>query len=180
MNPFPTISAKKTFWKQTTLITLFNSKSGFVDSSLKATQRALPSFLFAVQRVEVHARSSRRHSRLSIEEDCRFRELQGTMDAVYSDLCKRAEVKYTPVITKEEEDRLWEAKELGTDTPKQLLQAVFFHVGKVLCLCGGVEQRGYLSFKGNMVQIIMCKLKMARKTTAARILKLNTKLFQSV
>ena len=55
------------------------------------------------------------------KKDWRFRELWGTMEAVYCDFCKRAEVKHTPVITKEEENRLWEMKELGTDTPKQLL-----------------------------------------------------------
>ena len=62
-----------------------------------------------------------------LKKDWRFRELQGTMEAVYSDLRKKgigAEVKHTPVITKEEEDRLWDAKELGTDTPKQLLHSM--------------------------------------------------------
>ena len=31
---------------------------------------------------------------------------------------------------------------MGTDTPKQLLNTVFFYVGKIFCLRGGVEQRG--------------------------------------
>ena len=51
-------------------------------------------------------------------------------------------MKHTPIITKEEEDQLWKSKEMGTNTPKQLLQAVFFYAGKVFCLRGGIEQRG--------------------------------------
>ena len=79
------------------------------------------------------------------KNDWRFRELRGTMERIFSDLRKQgvgAEMKHTPIITKEEEDQLWKAKEMGTETPKQLLQAVFFYVGKVFCLRGGVEQRG--------------------------------------
>ena len=55
------------------------------------------------------------------------------MEQMFSELRKQgvgAEVKHTPIITKEEEDQLWKAKEMGTDTPKQLLQAVFFLRGK--------------------------------------------------
>ena len=67
------------------------------------------------------------------KKDWRFRELRGTMERIFSDLRKQgvgAEVKHTPIITKEEEDQLWKAKEMGTDTPKQLLQADFFLRGK--------------------------------------------------
>ena len=62
-----------------------------------------------------------------------------------SDLRKQgvgAEVKHTLIITKEEEGQLWKAKEMGTNTPKQLIQTVFFYTGKLFCLRGGVEQRG--------------------------------------
>ena len=79
------------------------------------------------------------------KKDYRFRELRGTMERTFSDLRKKgvgAEVKRTPIITKEEEDQLWKTKVLGKDTPKQLLNTVFFYVGKVFCLRGGVEQRG--------------------------------------
>ena len=55
------------------------------------------------------------------------------MERMFSDLRKQgvgAEVKHTLIITKEEEDQPWKSKEMGTDTPKQLLQAVFFLRGK--------------------------------------------------
>lgn len=77
------------------------------------------------------------------KKDARFRHLRGTLDCTFSDLRKKgvgAEVKHTPVITKEEEDQLWRTGAM-IDTPKQLLNAVFFYVGKVFCLRGGVEQR---------------------------------------
>ena len=79
------------------------------------------------------------------KKDARFRDLQGTLECTFSDLRKKgvgAEVKRTPVITKEDEDQLWRAGVMGIDTPKQLLNTVFFYVGKVFCLRGGVEQRG--------------------------------------
>ena len=63
------------------------------------------------------------------KKDWHFRELRGTMERTFSDLHKQgvgAEVKHTPIITKEEEDQLWKAKEMGTNTQKQLLQVVFF------------------------------------------------------
>ena len=79
------------------------------------------------------------------KKDARFRDLQGTLECTFSDLRKKgvgAEVKHTPVITKEEEDQIWRAGVMGTDTPKQLLNTVFFfYVGKVFSLRGGVEQR---------------------------------------
>ena len=79
------------------------------------------------------------------KKDARFRDLQGTLECTFSDLRKKgigAEVKHTPVITKEEEGQLWLAGVMGVDTPKQLLNSVFFYVGKVFCLRGGMEQRG--------------------------------------
>lgn len=39
-------------------------------------------------------------------------------------------------------DKLWGSEAMGTDPPKQLLQTVFFYVGKVFCLRGSVEQEG--------------------------------------
>ena len=79
------------------------------------------------------------------KKDARFRDLQRTLESTFSELRKKgvgAEVKRTPAITKEEEDQLWRAGVMGVDTPKQLLNTVFFYVGKVFCLRGGVEQRG--------------------------------------
>ena len=75
------------------------------------------------------------------KKDVRFQDLRGTLESTFSELHKKgvgAEVKRT----KEEEDQLWRAGMMGVDTPKQLLNAVFFYVGKIFCLRGGVEQRG--------------------------------------
>ena len=55
-----------------------------------------------------------------------FRVLRGTMESTFSELRKKgigAEVKHTPIITKEEEDLLWEANVMGTDSPRQLLNS---------------------------------------------------------
>ena len=52
-----------------------------------------------------------------------------------------AEVKHAPVISAEEEDQLWRLGAVGIDSPKALLRAVFFYVGKTFCLRGGQEQR---------------------------------------
>ena len=143
MNLAPTISAQRSFWKQ-----LQKWLCRFVIEARKQDGEPYPpsslqNLLSGILRYMrgLHGDTPDFLSK----KDWRFRELRGTMEAVYSDLRKKgigAEVKHTPVITKEEEDRLWAAKELGTHTPKQLLQAVFFYVGKVFCLRGGVEQRG--------------------------------------
>ena len=48
----------------------------------------------------------------------------------------------TQIITKEEENELWESGILGLATsPKALLRAVFFYNGKNFCLRGGTEHR---------------------------------------
>ena len=52
-----------------------------------------------------------------------------------------AEVKHTSLISKEEENLLWENCVLGIDNPLQLLRAVFYMNGKVFCLRGGKEHR---------------------------------------
>ena len=76
------------------------------------------------------------------KKDAYFRDLRGTLACIFSELRKMgvgAEVKHTPIITKEEA-QLWSAGAMGTDTPKQLLNALFFYVGKIFCLRGGIEQ----------------------------------------
>ena len=50
-------------------------------------------------------------------------------------------MKHTPIVTKEEEEMLWSKKVMGVDLPRQLQRTIFFYVGKVFCLRGGVEQR---------------------------------------
>ena len=47
------------------------------------------------------------------------------------------QVKHAEVLTKEDENKLWEAGEMDIDTPTGLLNAAFFVVGKMFCLRGG-------------------------------------------
>lgn len=53
----------------------------------------------------------------------------------------RAETKRTPIITKEEENSLWDQGVLGAETPESLLRAVFYYNGKNFCLRGGSKHR---------------------------------------
>ena len=45
-----------------------------------------------------------------------------------------AEVKHTNLITKEEDNALWEHGVLGVDTPEPLLRAVFYYNTTNFCL----------------------------------------------
>ena len=76
--------------------------------------------------------------------DLRFKEMHSIIDAYFRQL--RAEgvgtvVKHATLISKEEENALWENGVLGEGTPTQLLNAVFYYNGKNLCLRGGKEHR---------------------------------------
>ena len=51
------------------------------------------------------------------------------------------EKKSTPVVTKANEDKLWETNIFNTSTPIDLQRVVFYYIGKVCCLRGGEEQR---------------------------------------
>ena len=50
--------------------------------------------------------------------------------------------KHVEVISKEEEELLWEQNVLGCHSPRALLRAMFFLNGKNFCLRGGREHRG--------------------------------------
>ena len=50
-------------------------------------------------------------------------------------------MKHAEVISKNDEQRLWESGTLGVSEPKSLQNAVFYTVGKMLCLRGGVEHQ---------------------------------------
>lgn len=76
------------------------------------------------------------------EKDPRFAGLRGTRDTVSRQLREAgvgATVKHTSVFSAAEEDQLWSAGVLGVDSPRALLNAVFFTVGKTFCLRGGRE-----------------------------------------
>ena len=77
-------------------------------------------------------------------KDRRFANLNGAISSVFRKLREEgigALVKHAPVISPEEEEKLWSSKVLGTSSPLQLQQAIFYLVGKVFCLRGGEEQR---------------------------------------
>ena len=76
--------------------------------------------------------------------DVRFRDLHSTIDATFRKLREDgvgAEVKHASVITKQEENLLWEKGVLGTKSPLSLLRSVFYYNGKSFCLRGGKEHR---------------------------------------
>ena len=77
-------------------------------------------------------------------KDSRFKKLHGTCDSVFNSLREEgvgANKKSAKIITKVDEDKLWELRIMNTTTAEGLQKAVFFYVGKVCCLRGGEEQR---------------------------------------
>ena len=76
--------------------------------------------------------------------DPRFQRIQKACETVFRSLHKQGigvDVRHTPIVSAEEEGMLWERKVLNVSSPKGLLRAVFFYVGKICCLRGGEEQR---------------------------------------
>ena len=82
------------------------------------------------------------------KKDPRLSSLRGACDSVSRHLRKEgigAEVKHAAIFTLEEEDQMWTTEALGTHYPLGLVRAVFYYVGKSLCLRGGKEQRDLTS-----------------------------------
>ena len=89
----------------------------------------------------------------SIDPDCpnfldsknpQFQDMHCIIDGYFRELRASgigAEVKHTSIISKEEENLLWEKGVMGVDKPESLLRAVFFYNGKNFCLRGGKEHR---------------------------------------
>lgn len=74
----------------------------------------------------------------------RFKNFHGTLDSHYHNLHISGlgrEVKYARVVSEDDKEKLWRSGVLGTSTPQALHNAVFYTVGKVFSLCGGVEMR---------------------------------------
>ena len=74
----------------------------------------------------------------------RFKALHGTMDAHFHYLHSTGigrEVKHARVLIKDDEDKLWSKGIMNTNTPKALRNAVFYTVGKMFSLRGGIEMR---------------------------------------
>ena len=51
------------------------------------------------------------------------------------------DIKSTPVVSPDDEIKLWETGVLSMENPTGLLRAVFFYNGQNFCLRGGQEQR---------------------------------------
>ena len=70
--------------------------------------------------------------------------LYRTIDNLFKELRSEgigSDSKHHDPISKQEVNTLWESRVLGTTTPNQLLNAVFFTVGLYCCLRGGEEHR---------------------------------------
>ena len=77
-------------------------------------------------------------------KDTRFFGLRGTRDTVARKLREDgvgSSVRHAAVFSYEEEESLWKAGTLGVESPKTLLNAIFYMNGKVLCLRGGREHK---------------------------------------
>ena len=78
------------------------------------------------------------------KQDSHFCHLHGTLDALFHKLHSNGigvQVRHTEIITKAEEDKLWDSGVMGVSTPRSLQNAAFFVVGKMFSLRGGVEHR---------------------------------------
>ena len=92
-----------------------------------------------------HARESQSNpSNFLDRKDSRFKKLHATCDVIFKTLHEEGigvKKKSTPVVSKSDEEKLWETGVLNTSTPVGLQRAVFYYVGKVCCIRGGEEQR---------------------------------------
>ena len=71
------------------------------------------------------------------KKDAHFRQLHHSLDVQFNKLHSNGigrQVKHAEVFSKEDEWRLWESGTLGVSDPKSLQNAVFYTVGKMLCL----------------------------------------------
>ena len=79
------------------------------------------------------------------KKDSRFKPLHGTLDSHFHQLHSTGigrDVKHAKILTKDDEEKLRKSGVIGTKTPKALQNAVFFIVGKMFSLRGGIELRG--------------------------------------
>ncbi|MCG8624099.1 MAG: DUF3504 domain-containing protein, partial [Proteobacteria bacterium] len=78
------------------------------------------------------------------QKDGDFKKLHGTMDTHFRALRQQgvgAQVNHAKLLT-QEENLMWQLGVMGTDTPRALLQSVFFYNGKKFLLRGGEEHKG--------------------------------------
>ena len=70
------------------------------------------------------------------KKDQRYRVLHKSLDSLFRQLITeniRTNLRHAEVFTKSDEDKLWETGILGTDSPKSLMNAVFYRVMKINC-----------------------------------------------
>ena len=102
--------------------------------------KTLQHYLLGIQR---HIRQSTKCP-INLLTDSEFIQLRNLLDALYRKLHAAGvgtSTKRTPVLTADDEDKLWSSKVLDPDTPQGLLNCVFFLNGKNFCLRGGSEHR---------------------------------------
>ena len=76
------------------------------------------------------------------KKDYNFTQLHNTLDSLFSKLHSEGigrQTKKAEVLSLDEENKLWESGTLNTTTPRGLLNAAFYTVGKMFCLGGGVR-----------------------------------------
>ena len=96
------------------------------------TPRSLYLILAGIQR---HLRKLRPLDPINIFEDVQFKPLKNVCDSIFKRLHHKgigAETKATAVLSKSDEDTLWDKGVLDLNTPKGLLRAVFFTMKKFL------------------------------------------------
>ena len=110
----------------------------FENASISALNKWLSAFV-----VEARREDGKRYPATTITNR-RFNYLNGALKSVFHKLTEDgtgAVVKHATVVTPQEEELLWSTGTIGVSSPLSLQRAVFYYVGKVLCLRGGEEQR---------------------------------------
>ena len=90
-----------------------------------------------------YTRSKNKECPKFLDKDTCFTELTDTCESVARQLREQgvsANVKHAEIITPEEE-LLLNSGVMGVHSPRALVRAVFYFVGKAFCLRGGTEQR---------------------------------------
>lgn len=89
-----------------------------------------PRSLYLIQAgLQRHLRQVRPSEDLNIFQDASFKLLKNVCDSLFKRLHSKGigtETKATPVISANEEDKLWESGVINMDTPQGLLRGVFF------------------------------------------------------
>ena len=70
-------------------------------------------------------------------------------------------MRHAPLITADEEEKLWESSVLNITTPKGLQRAVFYYVGKCFCIRGGQEQRNLGPSNFRFMTTVLCCVRRA-------------------